>query len=73
MEVHVNTEINSADDASRGTAADSLERWLRGPEFLGQPEDAWPKRPADMDANIDTDPEIKGPVVCATYVSDPNH
>lgn len=35
-------------------------------------QDAWPKRPADMNANIDTDPEVKGPVVCATYVSDPN-
>ena len=69
---YINTELNPADDALRGTAADSLERWLRGPEFLGQPEDAWPKRPADMNAKIDTDPEVKGPVICATYVSDPN-
>ena len=25
-----------------------------------------------MNANIDIDPEVKGPLVCATYVSDPN-
>ncbi len=59
-------ELNPADDASRGVSADSLDRWLQGPEFLGQSEDAWPKLPSDMNANIDdADPEVKGPVVYA--------
>lgn len=70
---YVNTELNPADDASRGASADCLERWLLGLEFLGQSEDAWPKPPADMNVSIDdADPEVKGPIVCAVYRSDPN-
>lgn len=65
---YVNTQLNPADDASRGVSADSLQRWLHGPEFLSQPSDTWPKRPADMNTTIpDDDPEVKKDSV--TYLS----
>ena len=61
---YVNTELNPADDASRGVSADSLERWIQGPEFLCQSNQTWPKRPAEMNTNVDdTDPEVKRPIV----------
>ena len=63
---YVNTQLNPADDASRGVSADSLHRWIHGPEFLIQPTDEWPQRPADMIALIpDDDPEVKAEI--ATY------
>ena len=63
---YVNTELNPADDASRGVQADALERCIQGPEFLLQAEETWPKRPTDI-SNIDNDdPEVKIPTVCST-------
>ena len=63
---YVNTQLNPADDASRGVSADSLHRWIHGPEFLIQPTDEWPQRPADMIALVpDDDPEVKAEI--ATY------
>ena len=57
---YVNTQSNLADDASRGVSADSLHRWIHGPEFLTQPTDEWPQRPADMITDIpNNDPEVK--------------
>ena len=57
---YVNTQSNPADDASRGVSADSLHRWIHGPEFLTQPTDEWPQRPADMITDIpNNDPEVK--------------
>jgi len=47
-------------------SADSLHRWIHSPEFLIQPTDEWPQRPADMNALIpDDDPEVKAEI--ATY------
>ena len=70
---YVNTELNTADDASRGVSANSLERWIQGPEFLCQSNEDWPKRPAEMNVNVDeADPEVKSPIVCASHGSDPN-
>ena len=58
--------VNPADDASRGVSADSLHRWIYGPEFLIQPTDEWPQRSADMIAVIpDDDPGVKAEI--ATY------
>ena len=69
--MYVNTELNPADDASRGVPADSLKRWIEGPEFLRQTNESWPKRPAAMNTNVDdTDPEVKGPIVFANEVSE---
>ena len=45
---HVGTLENPADDLSRGLSASDLmhnERWLRGPPFLWQREELWPKQP----------------------------
>ena len=55
--------VNPADDTSRGVSADSLHRWIYGPEFLIQPTDEWPQRPADMIAVIpDDDPGVKAEI-----------
>ena len=44
----------------------SLHHWIHSPEFLIQPTDEWPQRPADMIALIpDDDPEVKAEI--ATY------
>ena len=43
---HVPTELNCADDATRGLHARVLtieHRWFRGPEFLYENEDGWPQ------------------------------
>ena len=70
---YVNTELNPADDASRGVSADSLERWIQGPEFLRQSNETWPKRPAEMNASVDdADPEVKRSIVCANHGFDPD-
>ena len=70
---YVNTELNPADDASRGVSADSLERWIQGPEFLRQSNETWPKRPAEMNDSVDdADPEVKRSIVCANHGSDPD-
>ena len=70
---YVNTELNPADDASRGVSAESLDRWIQGPEFLNESSETWPKRPAEMSTNVEeTDPEVKGTIVCATLGSDTN-
>ena len=44
---HVPTDLNCADDATRGLHAKELtmnHRWFSGPEFLYEEEDAWPQR-----------------------------
>ena len=57
---YVNTQFNPADDASRGVSAESLQRWIHGPEFLSQSTETWPQRPVDMNATIPADdPEVK--------------
>ena len=57
------------DDAWRGLPANSLTRWIEGPEFLCQTNESWPKRPAAINTNIhETDPEVKGPTVFANEV-----
>ena len=71
--MYVNTELNPADDASRGVQADSLERWIEGPEFLRQSNESWPKRPADMGTKVeDTDAEVKGTTVFANQSREPH-
>ena len=57
---YVDTQLDPADDASRGVSADSLYLWIHGPEFLIQPTDEWPQPLADMIADIpDDDLEFK--------------
>lgn len=42
---YVNSDLNPADDASRGIQS---ERWLMGPEFLYKDEAEWPEEPLVM-------------------------
>ena len=57
---YVDTHSNPADDASRGVRADSLQRWIDGPDFLTQSTTAWPKRHEEVIANVpNDDPEVK--------------
>ena len=68
---YVDTTSNSADDASRGVQANSLQRWIEGPDFLAQPSEAWPKKPEELATNVpDSDPEVKrSSLAYATNVS----
>ena len=48
---HVPGQQNSADDCSRGLHASELNcdsRWVRGPQFLRQPGENWPRTPLAM-------------------------
>jgi len=52
---HVQSELNPADYASRGimpSETRKLERWQRGPEFLWQNVEEWPKRPPDVSEDL---------------------
>ena len=55
---YVQTELNPADDASRGISADDIvkpTRWIKGPDFLLKDETMWPRRPAAMLSNLEED------------------
>lgn len=57
---HVPAFLNPADDVSRGLSPSELSvnhRWLRGPEFLWQPESLWPN--ADLKDVPDSAVELK--------------
>jgi len=59
----VNSELNPADDASRGLTVDIMiqnNRWLSGPEFLTMEESLWPRDPSYHQMELTTDdPELK--------------
>ena len=69
---HVPTDLNPADDASRGLSADELinnERWINGPNFLLKEQSEWPKQP-DTSVNLEDDlPEVKAEVKVTAVVS----
>ena len=73
---YVDTKDNPADDASRGLDAKALkqqQRWLRGPEFLWQPEKDWPAQPSSLGEVSNEDPEIKRQVnACLSTITDPS-
>ena len=72
---YVDTKENPADDASRGLDAKTLteqQRWLTGPEFLWQPEKAWPVQPPSLGDISAEDPEVKQQIdVFGTTIADP--
>lgn len=54
---YVNSELNPADDASRGVTVDTMiqnNRWLSGPEFLTKEEDLWPRDPSYCQMELST-------------------
>jgi hypothetical protein len=70
---YVSTQLNPADDASRGLSADELisnTRWLRGPDFLWEPETHWPTLPNVPNKISDEDIEVKREV--QTFATDTN-
>ena len=45
---YVKTKLNPADDASTGMSVEAIvesNSWTRGPDFLWQNEENWPKHP----------------------------
>ena len=42
---YVNSELNPADDGSRGILS---QRWLKGPLFLYEEESEWPEEPGEV-------------------------
>ena len=59
---HVGSELNPADDASRGLSIDEMNvnRWFNGPQFLTQREKSWPLDPTLRQQELtDEDPEVK--------------
>ena len=70
---HVGTEVNPADDCSRGLSPRQLmtPRWLQGPAFLsGQRELVWP--PFKSSPISEQDPEVKREKVTCLAASTPN-
>lgn len=57
---YVPNSLNPVDDASRGLKVEDLvtQRWIKGPEFLQEPEEMWPTFPVDTGVTAD-DPEVK--------------
>jgi hypothetical protein len=63
---HIKTDLNPADNASRGMRADAFlkERcWLNGPDFLAKCEADWPKLSTQPLVHSDSDSEVKKTVV----------
>ena len=59
---HVDTKRNPADHVSRGLDAEELLRckeWSKGPEFLSQTRENWPKEKDLPEAKLDDDVEVK--------------
>lgn len=72
---YVPTDLNPADDASRGIAPSDLHaghRWFCGPKFLRFIPDQWPTSPLSIGEDNDRDPEIRPSVTtfAAVLVSD---
>ena len=59
---YVSTKCNPVDDATRGVSADALlesNRWIKGPDFLWQNEDSWPKDVLCVGEIHSDDPEVR--------------
>ena len=60
---HVSSELNPADEVSRGLTVEEMcanNRWLNGPQFLTKKDEFWPRDPTLHEPELsDDDPEIK--------------
>ena len=76
---HVDTELNPADDASRGLSASEFlrSRWTLGPEFLWKDKDQWPRDAHATSQSTNElsqqDPEVKRVTVLAAAVMKSEH
>ena len=72
---HINSAQNPADIISRGMPAKELKenlRWLKGPEFLQQPEESWPTSPTEKQEISDDDLEVKSVKGIQTFATSSN-
>ena len=73
---YVNSNLNPADDASRGLTVQELsegERWLKGPDFLWKSREHWPSKEEEKVPNIlDDDPEVRknAATTLTTFIND---
>ncbi|XP_060084706.1 uncharacterized protein LOC132563968 [Ylistrum balloti] len=70
---YIDTKLNTADDAPRGLHVlemVSRQRWLRGPEFLRDSEDDWPKSPTAYPNSLTDDKKVKATVQLYTAESE---
>ena len=60
---HVSSELNPADEISRGLTVDEMRtnsKWLNGPQFLRKKKECWPRDPTVHQPELsDDDPQIK--------------
>lgn len=59
---HVKSELNPADDASRGLTGEEMinqVRWFKGPQFLWKDETEWPNKLESVFEITDDDLEVK--------------
>ena len=60
---HVSSELNPADEISRGLTVDEMRtnsKWLNAPQFLRKKKERWPRDPTVNQPELsDDDPEIK--------------
>lgn len=65
---HVNSELNPADQGSRGVKVQKFLQsmvWIHGPDFLMEPETEWPKQLVNKCLTTEEDTEIK---TCARVI-----
>ena len=73
---YVPSQLNPADDASRGLEAKMFlkrERWKSGPEFLWRPKSCWPQQPSFLDPELYNDPEVKEKGLSFVILSNESH
>ena len=69
---YVNTNLNPADDASRGLTVQELlegERWLKGPDFLWKHREHWPQQEEIKPILPERDPEVRKNATAAATTS----
>ena len=69
---HISSDLNPADDASRGLVVNELvhnSRWIQGPNFLSKGETTWPiKTLSILEPHNDSEYDTEN--VCATTIND---
>lgn len=66
---HIRSNLNPADEASRGMWGSGLHeecRWIRGPAFLTLNEENWPTTTQAIPDIATNDPEVKKTSICLT-------
>ena len=70
---YIKSELNPADEASRGLSVQDLlnsSRWLKGPEFLYMEESKWPTGSWPMAPDQGSDPDAETEMVYSTQMKE---